>query len=432
MLQGKKLNEGDKHGRSLGDEKHNLGGLKHNALNDGHKHEGHKRSVGDGHKHDHSHSHSHEHGHDHNHSHDHSLMGMLKGHNHNHGAQQNPIVSEPNGWKNPAVRITWIGLFSNVGMAGAKGVGGVVFNSQALLADAVHALGDMVADFLTLATVSMASKDPTRRYPRGYGKVEAMGAVGVSSILILAGVGMAVNGFDAILSAFDLHLPNFMGQFGHSHSHGHVDTSAVADVANVAKEAPPVANINAAWLAVASIGIKEWLYRATMKVAIEKRSSVLEANAWHHRLDSLTSVVAAVTIAAGHFFNAAWLDPLGGLLVSYAIIKAGISTGKESVYQLMDRSLALDDETFQMVRDKAEDFLRSKGMDYRVENLQVLPSGPNLSAYLDVIVQKNTLTLPEANQIGREVEEDLMREIVGMKCVDVHIREEGEKLRGII
>lgn len=363
-------------------------------------------------------------------------MGMLKGHNHNHGAQQNPIVSEPNGWKNPAVRITWIGLFSNVGMAGAKGVGGVVFNSQALLADAVHAVGDMVADFLTLATVSMASKDPTRRYPRGYGKVEAMGAVGVSSILILAGVGMAVNGFDAILSAFDLHLPNFMGQFGHSHSHvdvpSHVDTSTVSDVAATTKADPPVANINAAWLAVASIGIKEWLYRATMKVAIEKRSSVLEANAWHHRLDSLTSVVAAVTIAAGHFFNAAWLDPLGGLLVSYAIIKAGISTGKESVYQLMDRSLALDDETFEMVRDKAEDFLRSKGLDYRVENLQVLPSGPNLSAYLDVIVQKNTLTLPEANQIGREVEEDLMREIVGMKCVDVHIREEGEKLRGII
>lgn len=375
-------------------------------------------------KHDHSdkkgeHNHSHD-GHDH----DHSLMGMLKGHNHNHSAQQNPIISEKNGWKNPAVRITWIGLFSNVGMAGAKGVGGVVFHSQALIADAVHSLGDMVADFLTLATVSMASKDPTRRYPRGYGKVEAMGAVGVSAILILAGVGMAVNGFDAILTAFDLHLPSFMGQFGHSHSHGHAE---VADKAEV-----QVANINAAWLAVASIGIKEWLYRATMKVAIEKRSTVLEANAWHHRLDSLTSVVAAVTIAAGHFFNAAWLDPLGGLLVSYAIIKAGISTGKDSVYQLMDRSLALDDETFEMVRDKAEHFLRSKGMDYRVENLQVLPSGPNLSAYLDVIVQKNTLTLPQANQIAREVEEGLMAEIVGMKCVDVHIREEGEKLRGII
>lgn len=389
------------------------------------KHE-HQHGGKEGHKHDHSHGKS---GHCHE-GHDHSLMGMLKGHSHNHSAQQNPIVSEPNGWKNPAVRITWIGLFSNVGMAGAKGVGGIVFNSQALLADAVHAVGDMVADFLTLATVSMASKDPTRRYPRGYGKVEAMGAVGVSSILILAGIGMAVNGFDAILSTFDLHLPNFMGQFGHSHSHGHVDTSAVTDVAD--KAAAPVADINAAWLAVASIGIKEWLYRATMKVAIEKRSSVLEANAWHHRLDSLTSVVAAVTIAAGHFFNAAWLDPLGGLLVSYAIIKAGISTGKESVYQLMDRSLALDDETYEMVRDKAEDFLRSKGLDYRMENLQVLPSGPNLSAYLDVIVQKNTLTLPQANQIGREVEEDLMREIVGMKCVDVHIREEGEKLRGII
>ncbi|KAG5355136.1 Mitochondrial metal transporter 1 [Yarrowia sp. B02] len=385
-----------------------------------HKHDHKKSELGNSlgkDKHDHGHDHRHDH------HHEHSFKDMLKGHSHNHGAQQNPIISEPNGWKNPAVRITWIGLFSNVGMAGAKGVGGVVFNSQALLADAVHAVGDMVADFLTLATVSMASKDPTRRYPRGYGKVEAMGAVGVSSILILAGVGMAVNGFDAILSAFDLHLPSFMGHFGHSHAPVEADAAG---------KAPQVADINAAWLAVASIGIKEWLYRATMKVAIEKRSTVLEANAWHHRLDSLTSVVAAVTIAAGHFFNAAWLDPLGGLLVSYAIIKAGISTGKESVYQLMDRSLALDDETYEMVRDKAEDFLRSKGMDYRVENLQVLPSGPNLSAYLDVIVQKGTLTLPQANQIAREVEEDLMGEIVGMKCVDVHIREEGEKLRGII
>lgn len=361
-------------------------------------------------------------------------MDVFKPHSHSHNHGSNPIVSEPNGWKNPKVRITWIGLFSNVGMAGAKGVGGVVFNSQALLADAVHALGDMVADFLTLATVSMASKDPTRRYPRGYGKVEAMGAVGVSSILILAGAGMAINGFDAILAAFDLNLPGYVTGLFHSHSHAHVDVPSAldADTAHAVAQLPQVPNINAAWLAVASIGIKEWLYRATMKVAKETRSTVLEANAWHHRLDSLTSVVAAVTIAAGHFFAAAWLDPLGGLLVSYAIIRAGIATGKESVYQLMDRSLAVGDETFGMVRDVAQDFLDARGLPYKVQNLQVLPSGPNLAAYLDVIVENQTLSLAEANQIGRDVEEELMRKIIGMKCVDVHIRETSEQPKGII
>ncbi|QEL62396.1 hypothetical protein CJJ09_004572 [Candidozyma auris] len=133
------------------------------------------------HKTTHSHSHdsvNHSHSHDSespSHSHDHSHDGGAHlFHSHSH-AQPNELLGK--GFTtNPAVRITWIGLLVNVAMAGSKAVGGVVFHSQALIADAIHSLSDMVADFLTLATVNVASKEGSvTRFPMGYGKIEAVG-----------------------------------------------------------------------------------------------------------------------------------------------------------------------------------------------------------------------------------------------------------------
>ena len=172
------------------------------------------------------------------------------GHSHSHN-HDNTYLTSTN--KNDAgVRITKIGLFVNLGMAVGKGVGGYVFHSQALIADAFHALTDLVSDFMTLATISWSLKPPTSRFPTGYGKVESLGALGVSGLLLFGGLGMGLNALDALYLQFFVdhmsgdHHHGLFSFLGHSHSHG--------------VELP---NLNAAWLAAGSIVVKEWLYRAS-------------------------------------------------------------------------------------------------------------------------------------------------------------------------
>ena len=167
------------------------------------------------------------------HSHEHS------GHAHHHHHDNTYLISKN---KNDAgVRITRIGLFVNLFMAIGKGLGGWTFNSQALIADAFHALTDLVSDFMTLGTVAWALKPPTPRFPSGYGKIESLGSLGVSGLLLTGGVLMGLNSCNILCDQFlgfeSLHA-------FHSHSHG-------------------IPDWNAAWLAGGSIIVKEWLYRSS-------------------------------------------------------------------------------------------------------------------------------------------------------------------------
>lgn len=169
------------------------------------------------------------------HSHQHS--GHSHGHHHHH---DNTYLTSSNK-KDAGVRITRIGLFVNLFMAIGKGVGGWLFNSQALIADAFHALTDLVSDFMTLGTVAWALKPPTPRFPSGYGKIESLGSLGVSGLLLTGGILMGLNSVNVLCEQFlDIELLHAF----HSHSHA-------------------IPDWNAAWLAGGSILIKEWLYRAS-------------------------------------------------------------------------------------------------------------------------------------------------------------------------
>ena len=128
------------------------------------------------------------------------------------------------------------------------------------------------------------------------------------------------------------HSHTDLGNVGGGHSHSHVDGVGADLTAH--REIP---NINAAWLAGGSIIAKELLYRKTMKIAVQTNSKVLVANAWHHRVDSLTAVVALLTVTGGVLFNVAWLDSIGGIAVSFLIIKAGWDSMKEAWFELIDR-----------------------------------------------------------------------------------------------
>ncbi|CAK7197432.1 mitochondrial metal transporter [Sporothrix eucalyptigena] len=310
------------------------------------------------------------------HSHSHGLFG------HHHHHHDNAYLTSQN--KNDAgVRITRIGLYCNLGMALAKGAGGYYFNSQSMIADAWHSLTDLASDFLTLATVSWSLRPPTDKFPTGFGKVESLGSLGVSGMLLGGGIFMCMSSLQILHAHFFLDAAaaaEVMAHgHGHGHSHGHMH----------GHDGP---SLHAAWLALGTVLVKEWLYRATMKVARERKSSVLASNAVHHRVDSMTGIVTLLAILGANLIHdASWLDPVGGLFISLLVIRAGWENTASALYELADRSI--DDDVKRSVRKSVikaldNDILLADSQQHLAELREVsgVKSGQNYLVDLELAV----------------------------------------------
>ena len=305
------------------------------------------------HDHDHEHEHEHVHENGHAHGHSHSVLGSF-GHSHSHGEHGNddvervvqalrgggtscfcsvsfnkPVLSILAGDKGS--RITLIGLAANVGLTVSKGTAGWFLNSASLLADAGHTASgayhhaccysciaekydtsDMIGDLITLTCWKLSRRPPSELYPYGFGKFEVLGSTAVS--LLLTG-GAVVLGLHSIsLLATSLAEMTTSLPVGPIHD-------ILVNVTEIASHVPSVAHEhghehaldpNAAWFALIGVLAKEWLFRATKKVAEEESSPVLFANAYHHRSDAYSSLVALVAILGTWWFPHFPLDPIGG------------------------------------------------------------------------------------------------------------------------
>jgi cation diffusion facilitator family transporter len=215
----------------------------------------------------------------------------------------------------------------------------------------------MFSDIVTLFCWKMSRRTPSETHPLGYGKYETMGGLGVSVVLVAGALGIGAHSYGLLLHALEptlLNAPAFLQTLGawtgamasgasHLHEHSHDDAAGLLDP-------------NAMWFAAASVAVKEWLYRATLKVAKEENSSVLEvrvpkasaaaellttvlqANALHHRSDSLSSGVTFLAIL-GSWLGFPVLDPLGGLLVAGLIGKQGFELLLSALGDLTDRGV---------------------------------------------------------------------------------------------
>lgn len=358
------------------------------------------------------------------HSHSHSAFAP---HTHSHSELYQGLTAR-SVLRSRGARITAIGLLTNIGMALAKGVGGVAFHSQALIADAMHLVLDLVLDFLTLFTIQFLLRDTTKVFPNGYGKIELLGLLLVSLLLLVAGVLMGFLALQLILGPIvpeqwantvayykeALHLGH-----GHSHSHSHA-----------------VTDINAAWIAGGLIVVKEWLYQATKKVAVEQNLNVLLANAWHHRMDLLTLGAALITISGGYYFGVSWLDPMGGLIVSLLICKAGYDGVRALINELVDRAVPTESPTYKDLLEEVQGVLNglvsnnNSRRPYIVGDMVVLSSGPNYVVdKLQLVVPKqkygNVLSITEFENISRVVKEKLFSR-KNLKKVNIEFVEEEE------
>lgn len=152
------------------------------------------------------------------------------------------------------------------------------------------------------------------------------------------------------------------------------------------------------------------MQHVAMKVARERKSSVLASNAIHHRVDSLTGIVTLAAILGANIVeNAAWLDPVGGLLISIMVVKAGYDNTKEAMYELADRSL--DDEVKTSVRKQAHRALAnvSEGHEAELRDISGTKSGQNYLVDVEMAVP-GAWTVDDVRDL-----EDAVRMQVGSK-----------------
>ncbi|GAA5852491.1 hypothetical protein JCM9279_003472 [Rhodotorula babjevae] len=290
------------------------------------------------------------------------------GHSHSHGGidETAHLSSAFTSLRNPSQldpgsRITLVGLVANVGLTAVKGVAGYVLASSALLADAAHSGSDLVADVVTLVSYRIGRWAPSHRYPYGYGKFESLGSLVVSFLLFATAAGIGLHSYHHLLlslASIPSIPPDLLASLDflpHGHSHG--PEAATAPAHSHGGDAPleaaaAIVDARAMYFAAASIAIKEWLYRSTLRVARTQHSNVLLANAYHHRSDALGSLVALLAIGAARV-GFPMLDPVGGLVVAGMIAKQGWDVGKDALGALVDQ--VADDE----VQPKVYEAIRS-------------------------------------------------------------------------
>ena len=164
-----------------------------------------------------------------------------------------------------------------------------------------------------------------------------------------------------------------------------------------------------------------------MKIALDRKSSVLKSNAVHHRVDSLTSIVALLAIGGSHLFNGAtWLDPLGGLIVSLMVIRAGFENTISAIFELLDTGV--DKEIKESVRKAANESLVEttfqtisesySGSDVVVRDIQGTKAGQNYLIDVDLAVPSHW-TVQQVRQVEHVVRTNIGSKVRGARKVRV-------------
>ena len=213
-------------------------------------------------------------------------------------------------------RITLFGSFVNVGLLTFKFVAGFLGNSSAMIADAVHSLSDFLTDIVVLVFVRISSRPEDEGHDYGHGKYETLATSIIGAVLLFVGFGLLWDGCDRIW----LHY-----------------------VDGIPLESP---GLVALYAALASIVVKELLFRLTLRIGRRQDSQVVIANAWHHRSDAFSSIGTALGIGGAILLGDEWriLDPLAAVIVSLFIIRVSLRLMLPAVQDLLEVSLPKETE----------------------------------------------------------------------------------------
>lgn len=274
--------------------------------------------------------------------------------------------------------MTYWGALANVCLALAKSIVGVLVGSLALLADGMHSLSDLGTDLVTVIGISLGERPSDAEHPYGHGKVETLASLLVALVLIAVGLGIIWEAAGSI----------------------YLGTRASASK----------------WvlgLAAVSVLAKELLYRVTRRVSIRYHSSLLYANAWHHRSDALSSV-AVLAGGTAAFLGFHYGDQIAALVVGLMVVVVGGKIGTETLFELTEG--AADPESIAA----AEGVLNHQAGVHSWHLLRTRKLGRELFMDVHILVEPN-LTVAQGHRISLTVEEAIAEALARPVNVLVHV-----------
>ena len=243
-------------------------------------------------------------------------------------------------------KVTLVGSAANVLLTVFKFVAGIVGHSAAMTADAVHSLSDLLTDAVVLLFVRISGKPEDCGHDYGHGKYETLATTIIGIALVVVAVGIGYRAAVAMLFWY----------------HG---------------GALPAPGMLALWAALVSVVLKELVYQYTVRRGRFLNSPAVEANAWHHRSDALSSLGTLLGIGGAILLGDRWtvLDPLAGLVVSLFILRVAWKLLKQGLDELLEASLPEEVEkeildvvtSFPDVRDPHHLRTRRIGSRYAIE-----------------------------------------------------------------
>lgn len=285
-------------------------------------------------------------------------------------------------------RVTLVGAVTNVVLTAAKMVVGWLGNSQALVADGVHSLSDLMSDVLVLAAARMGSQHADINHPYGHARIEtvATGVIGV--LLLVVAIGFVVSAAGRLLAPDTVPTPSWI----------------------------------TLWPALIAVVAKEALFHYTRRAARQVRSALVEANAWHHRSDALSSVVVIGGII-GALLGAPWLDTLAAILVAGMIGHMGWDFIWKSLQELVDTGLDEDEIRELRARIMAVDGVLSH------HQLRTRRMGPRILVDVHIQVAGDS-SLRTGHRIAQEVRRTLLEHDDDVRDVMVSVEPFDREHRG--
>lgn len=280
-----------------------------------------------------------------------------------------------------AMRVSTVSIVVNVVLSLIKLIAGLVAASGAMVSDAIHSASDVFSTIIVMIGVHISGKQADEEHPYGHERMECVAAIILAVLLALTGAGIGLAGLKNIVSG---------------------------DYASLA-----VPGMVALWAAVVSIVVKEWMFHYTMHTAKKIRSGALQADAWHHRSDALSSVGALAGIGFARL-GFPIMDSVASVIICVFILKAAYDIFKDAVDKMVDH--ACDAETVEAMRELISGIDGVEG----VRLVQTRLFGSRI--YLDVIIEADSKkTLEETHEIARHVHNAIETEFTDVKHCMVHV-----------
>ena len=278
-----------------------------------------------------------------------------------------------------ATKVTLISIIWNVILTFIKVLGGILGKSNAMIADGLHSASDIISSIGVLIGNKIAKTPNDKEHNYGHEKAETLVSFLLSMLLIGVALKISLNGINSLIHLNDVQVPTFL---------------------------PLI-------ISVISIGVKEYQYKITIKVAKKINSPSLKADAWHHRSDALSSVAAFIGIG-GSLLGFKALDPIATVVVGLFVAKVGLDIFKDAINELMDYSINENDESQIITIANDTDGVLNIG------ELRTRKHGSMAYVDLTICVNKD-LTVLQGHEIANKLEISILEELQIVKGITVHV-----------